>query len=537
MAVALDCRLQKYLMCGISSTFCRAGCFAGLELYSFSLQGVGVPNGVSGAVLPFLDLRFLPPVVKGPLETVLMLQNDKFLSIGVQIGKIKPDSIRIALQNQKQRRLNQEHVLVGDILVNLGLLTNSSRDEILTEQTRRRAAPFHRLKRLTPAPSLVGQRLLIVILATLSVVVAWKLKVPLELATGIAGFALVVAITILEYRALHLPTLSFIRALMLCGALFVLMAFLYAVFTFFRLNEIAELHAAPDSRAVVTSWLFRVKLGFLAMAAMTVALTTYSLWKFHGLRYTQARLGLMKDVIIRVEESMRDKTKAIEDQQAEAIMVVLKGLRNAIRLSLPDRTLRRFTVFFPGRDQITVMYFVPEPLERSFRLMKVAYPEDAPEKVRDGFAWMQQHHTPTFLDRDGFENMVRLAKGVNSKGWRRRYLNFPDRHELVSICGWIYATKETLFSRDASQCLAHDGRYFEGMRVAQGLTRDELTWITFGSFIACPVPSPDGGIAGVLIIAKSRNNALEPEDLEISVVASQLLGRILDGSKEEANGG
>jgi hypothetical protein len=471
------------------------------------------------------------------MDAFLILQNDKFLSIAVQTGKINSETRKIALQRKRQRKLNQENIRVGEILIRDGLLTADERDEILAEQKRRRSVRLYRLRRFSPvAPSLVGQKLLVVIFAAMGVVIAKRLGVPLDPATGIAAFFVLVAITALEYRAIHSATLSFIRSLIVCCGFLVVGAFVYSVFTLARLDEIAVLHNTPDSKVIVDAWLFRVKGSFLALAGAAAVLAGYSAWKFHSLRYTQARLGLMKDIIIRVEETLRDQTKTIKGRQAKAIGVVLKGLRNAIRLSLPDRTLRRFTFFFPGRDQITVLYFTPEPTERRFRLDRFAYPEGAPEKVREGFRWMQENHFPRFLDETRFNEMIQLAKGIDSHGWRQRYLNFHHRHEFISIRGWIYATKETLISRDASQCLAYDGRFFEGMKEGQGLTKGELSWITFGSFIGSPVLDSNGEVASVLIVAKSRNNMLEPEDLEISVLASQLIGRILS-VKEEANGG
>lgn len=468
---------------------------------------------------------------------LLMLQDDRFLSIAVQLGRINSETRKIAIQRKRQRKLNQEDIPVGEILVRAGLLTTTQRNEILDEQKRRRSVRFYRLKRYRPVPaSLATQKLFVVIVAALGVVIAWRFGVALDPATGIAAFFVLLGITWLEYRAVQSATLSFIRALILCCAILVFAAFVYSIFTFAKLDEIANLHTTPDTKGIVDTWLLRVKLSFIALAGAAVVLVGYSLWKFHSLRYTEARLGLMKDIIIRVEEILRDSSKTIPDRQADALKVILKGLRNAIRLSLSDRTLRRLTFFFRGRDQISVLYFIPEPTKRCFRLENFAYPEEAPEKVRDGFQWMQQHHFPQFFDEERFNKRIRLAKGLDARGWRERYLNFPDRHEFVSICGWIYATRETLISRDASKCLAYDGRFFDGMKEAHGLTKDELSWISFGSFIGCPVLDPSGAVASILIIAKSRNNVLEPEDLEISVIASQLIGRVIS-VKEEANGG
>ncbi|HZH31470.1 MAG TPA: hypothetical protein VEY11_11965 [Pyrinomonadaceae bacterium] len=464
-----------------------------------------------------------------------MMQSDKFLNIGVRTGKIKVEARRYALEHQRQRKLNQERMRVGEILVGDGLLTDAVRDEILAEQQRLRTARLYRIRQLAPAiPSLLGQRLIIVILAVGGVALATYLGAPLDKATGVAGFITFTLITILEYRALHSTTLSLIRALILCSGLFVLASFFYSVFTFARLDEITDVNKYSNPQAIAM-WLFRIKAGFLALGAAALTLGVYSIWKFHALRYTQARLGLMKDIIIRVEAALRDKTKLADERNAEAVTIILKGLRNAIRLSLPDRTLRRFTLFFPGRDQITVMFFTPEPAARSFRLNNVLYPEDAPEKVREAFSWMQTNHFPKFLDQSGFNRLLKMAKGLNPEGWRQRYLNFPDRYEFISVCGWVYEKKETLFSRDASQCLAYDGRYFDGIKEL-GLTKDDLSWINFGSFIACPVLAPDGSVGNILLVAKSRNNSLEPEDLEITIVASQLLGRILQVRKEDVNG-
>lgn len=458
-----------------------------------------------------------------------MARKDKFLAIGVELKKIIPASMEYALHHQRQGRLNKENKLVGDILVAAKLLTEAGRSEILREQQRRRAGRFHFLRRLIPGlPSLPGQRLLVIVAALFGAVAAYRSDMPLEsVALGVGGLVTLALLTFIEYGARRSITLAAIYAAVIWGGLFVLISIVYSVHMFTQLNVIVDPHTNPGTRASVGTWLFQIKGAILALAVATITLGVYSLWKFHALRYTQARVGLLKDTIIRVEGTLRDKSKRSKERQDEAITTVLKGLRDAIRLSLPDRALRRLTLFFHGRDQITVMYFIPEPDSRRFRLDKVEYPEDAPAKVRAGFTWMQHNHFPTFLDEEGFEKMVKLAKGLKPRGWRRRYLNFPERHKVISVCGWIYAKGETLFSRDASQCLAYDGRYFEGIK-EHGLKKDELSWINFGSFIGCPVLDPDGGIASILLVAKSRNNSLEPEDLEITILASQLIGRILD---------
>jgi hypothetical protein len=99
------------------------------------------------------------------MDAFLILQNDKFLSIAVQTGKINSETRKIALQRKRQRKLNQENIRVGEILIRDGLLTADERDEILAEQKRRRSVRLYRLRRFSPvAPSLVGQKLLVVIL-------------------------------------------------------------------------------------------------------------------------------------------------------------------------------------------------------------------------------------------------------------------------------------------------------------------------------------------------------------------------------------
>lgn len=456
-----------------------------------------------------------------------MLRGDKFLSIGVRNGKIKSDSRTYALRQQQHLRLDQRSVRVGEILIEAGLLTIGARDEILSEQAKIRSEMFYRLSQANVfRPSLIGQRLLVALVVAAGAAVAvLQFDVAVDPATGIAGIVTLVLFSLLEYRAVRSAALSVVRALMFVGILFFVVAFVFSVFTFVKLDDIVTVHSF-DSQLQVATWIFRVRMALIGLVAAAGALLGYSVWKFHALRYNQARLGLMKDVIIRVENVLRDTTKPIETRREEAISFVLHGLRNAIRLSLPDRTLRRLPFSSKAKDQITVMYFIPEPHERFFRLNQVAYADDAPGQVRDAFSWMQENHFPKFLDEQGFEELIRLAKGVNPHGWRERYLNFPNRHDFISICGWIYAKKETLFSRDASQCLAYDGRYFEGMK-ARGLTKDELPWVTFGSFIGCPVSGQDGEVASILLVAKSRSHTLEAEDLEISILAGQLIGRVL----------
>jgi hypothetical protein len=458
-----------------------------------------------------------------------MLDRTKFLAVALNMGKISEETRRFALNNQRHRRqLGEPDVKVGEILVQAGILRDSARNDVLERQGQLRSQSFAAVRKFVPnPPSTRGLRALVALLALLGVGVAtFVFAVRLEVAVAAAGLLTYVVEAIIEYKAGRSIPLSLLRAAFPLLMLIVISLVLFAAVSMVRLDNVIALHLKlnPQIQTQVQAWLSKIKLAFAAMAAALSILFLYAIWKFHSLRFAESRLGATKDILIRVESILSDHTKSLDERQRHAITVVLKGLRNVIRLSVADRIMRWMFFFRPSVNQARALYFVPAPSGDFFELRAGTYPERAPESVREAFDWIRDNHHPRALNEPEFEKLKQLAKGTNPKGWKERYRILADRNEHISVCGWIYDKQETLVAMNASQCLAFDNRFLD--RVREHVSKEVMPWLKVESFVGCPIIGKDSRLAGVLLVIKNIRNGFAPEDLEVVITASQILGRI-----------
>ena len=61
----------------------------------------------------------------------------------------------------------------------------------------------------------------------------------------------------------------------------------------------------------------------------------------------------------------------------------------------------------------------------------------------------------------------------------------------------------------------------------EGVGKNEAKWVEVGSFVGCRVIGRDERPLGVLLAMKNIKKGLSPEDLELVVIAAQMLGRIV----------
>jgi hypothetical protein len=464
----------------------------------------------------------------------------KFLTLAVKKGIINEAARDTILKIHQACRVRNENTPVGEVAVQNRYMNESSRDALLKEQRDMRKTTRAR-EFVINRPSLRLQQLVVAIVAAVGVVVAtFVFAVKVNVATGVASFTAYVLITLLQFKEDHSFSLSAIRvAKAFCvGLIFLLIIF--AVVSLWHLREIVGLHSNPATRTDVALWLRRLDRSFAILAVTLVALTVYSAWKFQSQRFVEARIGALKDIIIRVETVLRERAnlakensdseqiKALDEKLTnEAIQLVLNGLRNILRLNASDRIIRLIRRLWRGRVHITTWYYVPEPTtKRCFYPRAIAYPDEAPESAIRAFNWLRTNHRPVFLNQEQFRVWRNVAKGVNPKGWKTRYLNIKQRYDHASACGWIYLKQETLISRDASQCLVFDDSFLWKMADA-GFGKKDLKWVEVGSFVGCPVIGQANLSIGVLLVLKNTRNGLSPEDLELVIVGAQILGRIM----------
>lgn len=364
-----------------------------------------------------------------------------------------------------------------------------------------------------------------------------------------SSFALVALMTFIMFRSIrygskrapldHVITACrpFFLTVMICTVL-------YGAVSSFKLARLDP--DLANSQAILVAWQLRLQLAATAMCIGLTIMLVYAVWSVVTLRFTRARLSAIKDIVICIEESVSDARclvisqpqvapqlldQATSEQLQSApggrretdVSLLLNGVRDWMRLSSWDAALRRLKS--PRPVVTSVWYFVPAETGDHFIVSSAVWPSNAPGNVRGAFDWIADNHKPKRLDELAFRKLVRKARDTGGRRWKKAYLRQTERHDVISVCGWVYEKQQILTSYDAEGCCAFNTSYSRCDKI-QACSSEEQLWLRPGSFIACPVPGAGRQLTGVLIVLKNVRNGFTPEDVEPVVLSCQLLGRI-----------
>lgn len=463
-----------------------------------------------------------------------MLDRDKFLTLAIKLRKIDNHAKAVALNHQRRLRSIGQVRPVGEILVGAHLMDNSAIDEILKHQAEVRRGMASRIRALAPdAPSVVAQQAILAVTAVAGALLLHRFRsMSYGASFGLAGAVLALAYPIHAFANQRSSLLTFRKAVWFFFALLLVACIVYTAITVHGFTAVGADHS-PEAAARVAGWLLHVRLAFAAMATALLLVLAYAAWKFHCQRVVECRVTLLKDILIRVENLLADKDVDKHERESRALSLVVKGLRNVFKIGLLDRLAARLR---PDRVLTTVLFLTPDEEGGDFTVRAAAFPESCPDRVKTAVDWLTAHHRPRFLDEDRYMAAKDSARGLKPQGWKARFLNFRDRHEYVSACGWMRAKKCTLISSDASQCLAFDHTHVEQVREAGLVSKEELRWFQVGSFIGSPVVTTDGDVDGIVLVLRNHKRIVAPEDLEVVTVASQVIRRVLCSTKEDGDG-
>lgn len=342
----------------------------------------------------------------------------------------------------------------------------------------------------------------------------------------LASLLLTASFTAIEYHPDHSLLVSLYRS---ARAVFLILALALAVTSFgaFRLlrNAVAG-HPNPTTRQLVESWTDRVLAGFLALGVLVGMLTLYGLWKFFATRLAESRIGILKDLLIRVEDALTDQSRLVRSE--ETTQLCMTSLLSMLELSPWNLLLRSFRLVRRDFAFCHVLLFTPDLLTRSYQIEQLRYRGPVPMRVGQALDEIRLSHRPAFLDTEMLEQAIKAAKESGGGHWLQNYLRTPGRDTFISACGWIGAKKEALFSTNAKLSLAFDHSTVETFRSRRQLEPQELRWLKVGSFIGCPVWAEGGGSenSAVLMAVKNVVGGFVPEDQEIVIAVSKIIGGI-----------
>lgn len=362
--------------------------------------------------------------------------------------------------------------------------------------------------------SLNRQRLAVILISALSVIIAisW-FGADAGNATGIAAFVVTVANALLGWLAEGSFLVALYRSLRVTFMVITISIFIYAWWLLYKnidaFNQ-ASIHA------------------FAALASAVLLASSYAIWKFRALRYTEARVSYCKYIVMEVHEVLREQGLSEVQKVESSLRLVLEGLVKVAELSIWHAAINLLSM--PAGGIFTAaIYWEARPSQRDFRMRRVFWNQHrTPDGLRAVMEWMAQNHFPVFLNYEKWKDIIRQTKRPVRRGWRKRYFANQTRRQCISVCGWTYdMIKESLLSDDSGRCLAWDQSFMEAEVLANYHKRVKQ-YMQAKSFIALPIPESLRDPGGVLLVVKNRYHGFDAEQREAMVLLSQLWRRVLE---------
>lgn len=438
-------------------------------------------------------------------------------------------------------------------------------EKVVAEQDRdrkqRSGDSGHSRPAIRPVP---GIQVIIVCLSLAAATVAvYGFGASLGSTASVCSFCAYVAATFVQYRVNRSVLVAGYRVLRVFVVILIPLLAIHSAASLLEITAaVTQTTLSEELRLLLEERTQHARWSLYALFSLFAMVVVYAMWKLKSERFSEARVGTLKDMLVRVEEQLRSQAASPEDNRREALRIVLESLRSLIQLS-PWNWALRLAWRIRHRSVVTsVVYLVPEepPAEvshtvaesadaaqvettgassvavapriasrplgaRRFRILDAAFPQDAPEFARRQFEWIRQNHRPVALDRKQYDHWVAMARGDNPSGWEERFMNFSGRQDVISLTGWVYDSQELVISQEAEKCCAFDSSYVKGLASIGGAKAD-TKWIEVKSFIAAPVGSTCGEPSGVLLVMKNAPSGFAPEDAELVEAAIQLIQRV-----------
>jgi hypothetical protein len=194
-----------------------------------------------------------------------------------------------------------------------------------------------------------------------------------------------------------------------------------------------------------------------------------------------------------------------------------------------------------GRQATTVSlwYLEPEPSpSKHFRVRCYASSAVDPH-VKHVYEWLKETYRPVHFDRRRFDRVARACQAARGRDWEDLFLAQQERHEYVSLAGYVFAKKTSVAFDKLDRCLAFSRDIF-GNLGGENARGSEIKALDFQSAIACPVFRQGAGqhaVAGTLVAFRPIVNGFLPEDERTLDLTSGLLGRLLDHCENQSHFG
>lgn len=320
-----------------------------------------------------------------------------------------------------------------------------------------------------------------------------------------------------------------VRALI---AAYIIVAGILGMVSYHQLDESVRAHSDPVVRSQAADFSTPIRVGILATLAGLLMVFATAFWEQRATRYAESRLGVLKDILAQVEQTLSENAGTSPDQtRNQAIDLALDGLVGALRLSVwqavtsPLRLIRRHFA------TIRAVTYKLGPTGTALRIDRTSYPPDTPLGVLDIYKWLEANYEPALLDEARYRSACDDAKGAGEKGWRKRFHDYPDRHKFVSAAGWVMVRGEVRFRPLASTCEVFDDRTWHDIRSGRKhvknkpANKQDFRWVEVRSYIGCPIKA-GATTTGVLFVSGNVAGAFVPEDQEVVIAVATIIERI-----------
>lgn len=271
----------------------------------------------------------------------------------------------------------------------------------------------------------------------------------------------------------------------------------------------------------------RIGMGCSVVTAALFAVV--ALLKHRAVQGATSRYSMLNTLHKDIGNIIQDSSRKAEEKKRDIVKLCLRGLIVIFNSGVSTRIRDLVYRGKPYATAVSAFYLTPGGGKKPLSFCDYALPNGATEAQRPVFEWLIKNHRPAAFDARLFDTKVSEAREWSGRSWKTKFLqNWSDRHRSVSAAGYVSATKKTLFTNDASTCLAFESRYYEKLDEQFPDPDDGKRWVQIRSFVACAVGQQEEP-SDVLWVCSTSAHSFMHDDRNIL----ELLAAMIDSAFNE----
>lgn len=465
----------------------------------------------------------------------LMVQ--KFFSVANKHNRMtRAECNRVYQLQQQRRRMGLESPKCGQLAVELGILSDDSRQETLKDLEGLRATKDRLRDPIEDRgvyrgkwASARARKVIMVLLAigVLAVGAFTKSVAHFASAASLAGFFWLVR-SELAPQGLR-GRIRWDRAARLLVLLCAGVSLTYCLYLGYETYLFAHLPASTNPILIAGALWTRFFGAVFILGVVALYFFGLSMFRRQEVKDLTNRIELSRGLVHAIYEGMAGNEQggnAGESIRADLTAQILRTTGDVLRLNPWDRLL---SFVLPRRRPMgapCLWYLEPctEPKD-GFEIKCFAVPGATPETVRV-FEQIQREHRPKKLNKKRYEEEIDKCFDGDTFD-SNKFLAITDREDFVSLTGFVHEYGHGIVSGDVDTCIVMHRSYIRRLKTSP-LTDSTQRHLDFTSVAAFPVVSPSTSKKlGVLVAFKNVKNGILKQDSCALVQAARLLGMCL----------